>query len=78
MGVHIEHTVSMERDQSWRWEDPRWPARVGDDPAALVNEALLRAVDLRDVLAAETNGLQTRRALMLVDVLNELAAALDS
>jgi len=35
-------------------------------------------VDLRDVLAAETNGLQTRRALMLVDVLNELAGALDS
>jgi hypothetical protein len=78
MDVQIDHTLSMERDPGWQWEDPRWPARVGDDVAALVNEALLRAVDLRDVLAVETNGLQTRRALMLVDVLNKLAAVLDS
>ena len=68
----------MPRDPDWQWQDPTWPTRVGDDPRALLNEALLRAVDLRDVLAADSGGgSQTARALMLVAVLNRLAAALN-
>jgi hypothetical protein len=68
----------MRRDPGWQWQDPRWPARVGDDPRGLVNEALVRAVDLRDVLAADSGGgSEASRAVMLVDVLNSLAAALD-
>jgi hypothetical protein len=67
----------MECDPDWQWQDPTWPTRVGDDPRALLNEAILRAVDLRDVLATDSGGSQTTRALMLVDVLNRLAAALN-
>ncbi len=76
--LRVVQTGRMERDPDWQWQDPTWPTRVGDDPRTLINEALVRAVDLRDVLAADGGeGSQTTRALMLVDVLNRLAAALN-
>jgi hypothetical protein len=59
--------------QGWRWEDPRWRDWTSNDPAKLVLEALRRAVDIRDQI--DKSRLQARD-VMLVDVLNELCAAL--
>jgi hypothetical protein len=56
----------------WNSLHPKWRERVdADSGLALTVEALRRAVELRDVLA-ESGSTQTVRALMLVDVLNEL------
>lgn len=63
----------MDVDAAWLWQDPRWRERVGDDLQATADEALRRAVDLRDVLAMG-GGSETTRAIMLVDVLNHLRA----
>jgi len=66
----------MQGDPEWRWQDPRWPEQVGTDRQATVDEALRRAVDLRDTLA-EADSSDTTRAVMLVDVLNHLSGLLD-
>jgi hypothetical protein len=57
----------------WRWEDPAWRERVGQDPVKIVLEALRRAVDIRDHV--DKSQLQAR-PVFLVDVLNELCAVL--
>ncbi len=61
----------MELDPGWRWEDPRWEDRVGLDHRAILEEAIRRAVDLRDTLAKADRS-EASRAVMLVDVLNHL------
>ena len=58
----------------WRWEDPRWREWTEDDPSKILCEALRRAVDIRDT-SARQNPLGARPVL-LVDVLNALAASL--
>ncbi len=57
----------------WRWEDPTWPDRVGDDPSRIVREALRRAVDIRD---KHNSGPLAARPVFLVDVLNRLCEVL--
>jgi len=59
--------------EEWRWEDPRWGERVGDDRAAVYGEALRRAVELRDTLAG-LDSPATGRAVMLVGVLHLLGS----
>lgn len=66
----------VDDDTGWRWPDQRWRERVGVDRRATLDEALRRAVDLRDTLA-EGGRSETTRAVMLVDVLNHLADLLD-
>ncbi len=58
-------------EPTWSWSDPRWRKRVGDDAKAMYREALRRAVDLRDTLA-QGGPDPAHRAVLLVDVLNEL------
>ena len=58
----------------WRWEDPRWRERTGDDPAKLLLEALRRAADIRDRNVERAS--LSARTLMLVDVLNALGKSL--
>jgi hypothetical protein len=58
-------------DESWEWWQP-WEDHVPDgSEGEMVQEALRRAVDLRDHLAIQ--GVSATRAVMLVDVLNALA-----
>ena len=56
----------------WRWFDPTWRERIGEDRSELLREALRRAVHLRDEVAE--GQASTTEALMLVDVLNEALA----
>jgi hypothetical protein len=65
------NAAAMELDPGWRWEDPRWQDRVGPDHRAILDEAIRRAVDLRDTLA-DAGRSETSRAVMLVDVLHHL------
>jgi hypothetical protein len=57
----------------WRWEDPTWPVRVGEEPSRIVREALRRAVDIRDRHSDEP---LAARPVFLVDVLNRLCEVL--
>ncbi len=58
----------------WRWEDPRWREWTGNDAAKILQEALRRAVDIRDT-NAQRIALEAR-PLILLDVLNTLSASL--
>ena len=69
-----ESAAAPEHVNGWRWQDPRWQERTGNDPAKLLLEAVRRAVDIRDRTAARTN--LSARAVILVDVLNALCKAL--
>jgi hypothetical protein len=73
-----DSTVSDGLDDAfhWRWEDPTWRSRVGNNPKSIAREALRRAVDLRDTNAADPRNLKAR-PVFLVDVLNRLCEVLD-
>ena len=58
----------------WRWEDPRWREWTANDVAKILQEALRRAVDIRDTNAR--GSALGARPLILVDVLNALSASL--
>ena len=58
----------------WRWEDLGWRERVGQDPAKILQEALRRAVDIRDQADKSRIGART---VFLVEVLNELCKVLE-
>jgi len=57
----------------WRWEDLGWRERVGQDPTKILQEALRRAVDIRDEADKSRLG---ARPVFLVEVLNELCKVL--
>ena len=66
-------TSGLQYSSGWRWEDATWKTRAGNDQRALILEALRRAVDIRD---RNAEGVTLRlRPVMLVDVLNALAAS---
>jgi hypothetical protein len=60
--------------QGWRWEDPRWREWTGNDATRILQEALRRAVDIRDT-DAQRIALEAR-PLILLEVLNALSATL--
>jgi hypothetical protein len=71
--VAERHPTSDHRQMGkWIWANPRWRDQTGDDPHALLSEALRRAVDIRDAGEA-----LSARGTLLVDVLNQLATALN-
>jgi hypothetical protein len=59
----------------WRWEDPRWRDWTGNDAAKILDEALRRAVDIRDTNAQRIA--LGARPLILLDVLSALSASLE-
>jgi hypothetical protein len=57
----------------WRWSDLDWRDKVGQDPARILQEAMRRAVDIRDQVDKSK---LSARPVFLVDVLNELSKVL--
>ena len=61
--------------EGWNWSDPDWRERVGNDVIASYQDALLRAVDIRDAVVDDGPFIGAR-AVMLVDSLNHLGSLL--
>lgn len=75
----VDGIVTMDEPTEWGWSTP-WRMNVRDGRLlSLIDESVRRAVDLRDVLASEsvTQKSAATRAVMLIDVLNEVRNRLE-